>query len=293
MVMARTNDACVEGFSPALRLRFLYSDVSETVRTLQDQHGNCARSASVLGRAIAGMALVGIDLGNQDEILTLHVETDGRIGGFLVEMSGRGRLRGYTYEKNLDAAPPGNPGIPDPMGNYARVKITRSHESGGLRSQMSFTVSPSSEVGIFKEFYNSSLQIPTETCLSATSFENRIERVRALAVQRMPDARKTDFKRISTLFTDGTVSEQLEFDASLSTLREVLNVPDLMTGPTRALRFGCTCSQEVADGTFSSRTKPELDALVRIGSAQQFRCHVCGRVYTLPPEKIAQLAKNK
>ncbi len=292
MVMARTNDACVEGFSPTLRLRLLYSDVSETIRTLQAQHGNCASSASILGKAIAGMALVGIDLGNQDEILTLHVETDGRIGGFLVEMSGRGRLRGYTYEKNLDSAPQENPGIPDPMGNYARVKITRSHESGALRSQMSFTVSPSSEVGIFKEFYNSSLQIPTEICLSATSFDNRIERVRALAVQRMPDARKTDFKRISSLFTDGTVSEQLEFDASLSTLREVLNVPDLMTGPTRALRFGCTCSQDVAEGTFASRTKPELEALVRIGSAQQFRCHACGRVYTIPQKTIAELAKR-
>ena len=62
MVVARTNDACVEGFCPHTRLRFLYSDVSETAARLQVQHGNCLASGSVLARALAGIALVGIEM---------------------------------------------------------------------------------------------------------------------------------------------------------------------------------------------------------------------------------------
>ncbi len=164
---------------------------------------------------------------------------------------------------------------------------------GGLRSQMSFSISPASEASIFMELYNASLQIPTTISLSATTINNRIDRVRALAVQRMPDARKSDFKRISSLFTDGTVTEQLEIDASLASLREIFNIPDLMTGPTRALQFGCVCSQEAADETFSSRSIPELEGLARIGTKQEFRCHMCGRVYTITPEKIDQFLIDK
>lgn len=272
------------------RLRFLYSDVSQTALTLQLQHENCLASASVLGRALAGVAIIGIDLGEQDETISFHAETNGRIGGFLAEMTGYGALRGYSYTKNLAALPPPEPDVPDPCGTLARVKLTRTHESGRIRSQMSFSVTPASEQDILMEFYNSTLQIPTQICLCATAYDNRLERVRALAMQRMPDGRKSDFKRISELFKDGTVAEQLEFDASLGTLREIFGLPELTTGPTRALQFGCTCSENVAESSFSSRSKTELVGMMRTGLTQQYRCHLCGKVYTLPPEKIALFA---
>ena len=290
MVVARTNDACVEGFSPHSRLRFLYSDVSETAARLQAQHGNCLASASVLARALAGIALVGIDLGEQDETISLHAEVNGRVGGFFVEMTGRGELRGYTHNADLESLPPPELDVPDPCGSFARVKLTRTHESGRVRSQMSFSVSPASEQNIFLEFYNATMQIPSQVCIQAAVFDTRVERARALAVQQMPDGRKSDFKRVSGLFADGTVAEQLEFDASVNTLREIFDLPDLTTGPTRALTFGCTCSQDVAEASFATRSKLELDGLVRMARPQTFRCHLCGRVYTLPPEKLFQLA---
>jgi redox-regulated HSP33 family molecular chaperone len=106
----------------------------------------------------------------------------------------------------------------------------------------------------------------------------------------MPDGRKSEFKRIASLFADGTVSEQLEYDASVNTLREIFDLPDLATGPTRALAFGCTCSQSVAEASYATRSKPELDGLVRTARPQTFRCHLCGRGYTLTPEKLFQLA---
>lgn len=290
MVTARTNDACVEGFCPNSRLRFLYSDVSETAAILQQQHEASLISASVLSRALAGIALIGIDLGEQEETLSLQAETDGRIGGYLVEMTGRGELRGYTYANSIFPIAEPSTESNEPYGSVARVKVTRTHESGRIRSQMAFSVTPASEQDILMEFYNSTLQIPTQVCLCATSFDNRIERVRALAVQQMPDGRKSEFKRITNLFKDGTVAEQLEFDASVGTLREIFNLPELTTGPTRALRFGCTCSLAVAESSFSSRSQQELNGLLRAGTSQPFRCHLCGKVYTLPIEKIAELA---
>ena len=282
----------MEGFSPALRLRFLYSDVSETAFTLQEQHGNDMQSAGVLACALAGIAIVGIDLGDQDELITLHAEMDDGVLGYLVEMSGRGRLRGYTYLKDPGAPPPpaGEDGRQEDPPGPVHVKLTRAHESGRVRSQMSFAASPPTEMTVFNELYNSSLQVPTCLRLSATFIDGRIDRARALAVQKMPDARKSHFKRVCNLFEDGTVQEQLEIDASLPTLREIFNIPDLMTGPTRALQFGCTCSQAVADRSFASRPKPELEAMARMGRNHEFRCHMCGSVYTVTHESIARFA---
>lgn len=189
MVVARTNDACVEGFCPHTRLRFLYSDVSETAARLQVQHGNCLASGSVLARALAGIALVGIDLGEQDETISMHAEVNGRVGGFFAEMTGRGELRGYTHNTDFDALPPPEPDIPDPCGTVARVKLTRTHESGRVRSQMSFSVSPASEQNILVEFYNATMQIPTQVCLHAAAAAAAA--ARAVAADRADHAART------------------------------------------------------------------------------------------------------
>ena len=291
MVTARTNDACVEGFCPITRLRFLYADVSETAAILHEQHGSDLPTAEILGRALAGIALVGIDLGEQDEMISMHAETTGPIGGYLVEMTGRGELRGYTYAKKL-LSPENNESV-SPYGPMARVKMTRTHESGKIRSQMAFNVMPAGEHDILTEFYNSTLQIPTQVCLHARTFEGHLESVRALAVQRMPDGRKSDFARVSALFKDGSVQEQLEFDASTATLREIFALPELTTGPTRALRMGCTCSQATVEAAYANYQKPVLQGMARMGRNETFSCHLCGQAYTVTHTKLAELADRE
>lgn len=291
MVTARTNDACVEGFCPVTRLRFLYSDVSETAARLQEQHGSDQTVAEILGRALAGIALIGIDLGEQDEMISMHAETSGPIGGYLVEMTGRGELRGYTYSTEL--SPAKNNEVTVPYGPMARVKMTRTHESGRIRSQMTFNAMPAKERDILLEFYNATLQIPTQVCLNAQHFGGRLENVRALAMQRMPDGRKSDFKRISELFKNGAVQEQLEFDASSATLREVFALPELTTGPTRALQMGCTCSQAVVETAYANYPKRVLHGMARTGRDEVFRCHLCGQTYILNHDKLVELANRE
>lgn len=291
MVTARTNDACVEGFCPTTRLRFLYSDVSETAARLQEQHGSDQHAAEILGRALAGIALIGIDLGEQDEMISMHAETPGPIGGYLVEMTGRGELRGYTYATKLP--PPANSENASPYGSMARVKMTRTHESGRIRSQMAFNVVPAGEHDILMEFYNATLQIPTQVCLNAQVFDGRLENVRALAVQCMPDGRKSVFARISERFKDGTVQQQLEFDASTATLRELFSLPELTTGPTRALQMGCTCSQATVNAAYATYPKSVLQGMAQTGRDETFRCHLCGQTYTVSHEKLDQLANQE
>lgn len=294
MVIARTNDACVEGFSPQSRLRFLYADVTETAAQLQLQHESCILSSLILARLLAGIALLGVDLSDQEEILSLHAETNGAIQGFAVEMTGRGGLRGYTENKAITRNPVRPLDVPNqPYGTQGRVKITRRHLSGAIRSQMSFQVSPVSERLIFMEFYNASMQIPTEICLHASLFNNRIERARGLAVQLMPDGRKSEFRRIVPYFHDGSVQEQLEYDATVASLVDLFDLPDLMTGPTRALALQCSCSQAIAEQSFASRSPSELAALARLNQPQSFRCHLCGSQYTISPQSLQLFATSK
>ena len=70
MVLARSNDSAIEAFSPGARIRFLYADVSETTRRLARSHGYPADASRLLGMALAGSALVGLEI-DQDHAVHL------------------------------------------------------------------------------------------------------------------------------------------------------------------------------------------------------------------------------
>ena len=294
MVLARTNDASLEAFSPSKALRFLYADVSETARRLVAAHGLSAPAARVFGKALAGLGLLGIDVGDGDEILCFDADLEGPLGGFHLEQDGNGHMRGHAFE----AAPETllAPDVPADdaalCGRAARVKITRvASGSGAVRSQMSFAVEPATPDIVLTAFFNNA--IPTRLVLSATDCDGEPDRVRALAVQRLPGADEKDFDRVARLFADGTVADQLAFDATLATMRDVLDLWDLKTGPTRALAFGCSCSARRVLASFAARPAAELRALAAAGRTVPFRCHLCGREYKVGPAALATLARRK
>lgn len=294
MVLARTNDSCLEAFSVSKRLRFLYADVSETARRLVRAHGLSAPAARVFGKALAGLGILGVDLGDDDEILCFDTDLQGPLGGFHLERDGKGHLRGHAFETRPETLLPPEAAADDAAlcGRAARVKITRVQEGGGaVRSQMSFAVEPATPDTILTAFFNNA--IPTRVVLCATDFDGEPDRVRALALQRLPGAKDADFERVASLFADGTVADQLAFDASLATMRDVFDLWDLATGPTRALAFGCSCSPRRVLASFSERPPAELRALAAAGKPVPFRCHLCGRGYTVGPATLATLAKRR
>ena len=76
-------------------------------------------------------------------------------------------------------------------------------------------------------------------------------------------------------------------------MREVLSLDDLVTGPTRAIAFGCTCSRERVLESYASLPRDELEGMLRPLRPRVFRCHLCGRELTIAPEDLVQLLQKR
>ena len=292
MVLARTNDAAVEAFCPKTRLRFLYADVSETARRLARSHGCSEAAAPLLGKALAGTALAGVDFVEPGERLVVSAEVRGRAAGWLTELDGDGHLRGALHENAPETLPCEPGGAEDDFwGAEASAKATRLRADGNVRSQMAFQCRPGTPEACFTEMLSAAA--PTRLCMVATLFEGEPDRVRALALQLVHEGSRREFKRVAKLFDDGTVADQLAFDATLPTMREVLSLDDLVTGPTRAIAFGCTCSRERVLESYASLPRDELEGMLRPLRPRVFRCHLCGRELTIAPEDLAQLLQKR
>lgn len=292
MVLKRTNDAAVEAFSPKTGLRFLYADVSETARELARRHGTVPSASAALGKILAGTAILSIDHLDFPETLVVDGIVDGRLAGFHAEADGGGHLRGSVFEHDPDTLGPALADMNEVYGTEAQVKVTKLQtDDGSVHSQVAFTSKPAMPEAVFSGFLASN-GAPTHMALVATGMDADLDRVRGLAVQCLPNGSKNEFRRVSGFFQDGTIADTLAFDSTLATMREVLGLYDLVTGPTRALALGCTCSEPAVLASYASMPKEVLEGWIRALEPQIFRCHLCGRTFVLSPETLARILQK-
>ncbi len=298
MVMVRSNDSCVEAFSPSSQLRFLFSDVSFSAADICELHGYSPGAAVALARMLAGAALAGIDYAGLDETICLHAETGGPLGGVHVEMEGTGKLRGYVYNggdprdvsqlsgaENCDGFLWG--------GDGSSVRFTRLDAAGHIRAQISADISEPGPEAVLLSFYNASPAgtSPVAVALSAgLDPKMRLCFARGLAMQQASDSAKEIFSKLSGYFRSGAVRDLLVSGSTSGVFRQFFGIDDIITGPTRTLQFGCVCSRELAERSYSSRTAEELRGMLKPGLDAVFKCHLCGRHYVIPRGRIAEFA---
>lgn len=291
MVRPRTNDAAVEAFCPRTRLRFLYADVSETARRLAKAHGDSPAAAAILGKVLAGTAAATIDFNEPGERLVVAADVKGALGGWRAEISGDGFLAGSLQEHDPESLRDAGDGADEWCGPAAAAKATRLRGDGTIRSQVAFECKPGAPETVYGALFCSA--VPTRLRLVCTMYDGEVDRARALALQLIHEGSRRAFKRVEKLFDDGTVADTLAFDATLPTLREVLGVEDLVTGPTRAIAFGCTCSEKRFLDAYAALPRETLEGMLRPLRPREERCHLCGRRYTITPEQLVQILQSK
>ena len=70
-------------------------------------------------------------------------------------------------------------------------------------------------------------------------------------------------------------------------------IEDVVTGPTRAIAFGCTCSLERFLAAYARLPRETLEGMLRPLRPREERCHLCGRRYTITPEHLVKLLQDK
>ena len=96
-------DRLVKLASDTTNIRAVYVDTSDSARELSQRHLLGPSASFVLGEALTAVSLLSSDMSHEDECITLRLDVDGPIEGYLVEASTSGNLRGYSRIKVLNA----------------------------------------------------------------------------------------------------------------------------------------------------------------------------------------------
>lgn len=248
-----------EWYDPERKVAVTIVDVTEAAQALARGHLCGPTSAYYLTKALAAVSLLGAETSEKDETVILQMKCSGPLGGFNVECTSEGTLRGYTEKKILDAFDGlGTPKDKMVLGDK-QIQITRSVPGRILSQGIAATLDG---------YLVGSLQ--RKACIyleAAVNDEVEILEARGVLVEALPD---------SKAMVSAFIPEKMSV-ASRNILTQ-MGLPRAELRKTTPLTFACRCSPDRAIamlGALSDEEKKELPPTLDI------TCHMCGKIFTV------------
>ena len=253
------KDCREEWYDSEKKVAVTLVDVTRAAQALARGHLCGPTAAHYLTKAVAAAALLGAEMEAEDETLIIQMKCSGPLGGFNVECTAAGTLRGYTEKKVLDAFD--GMGVPKDrmvIGDK-QLQVTRSRPGRILSQGISNSLDG---------YLAGSLQ--RKACLyleAVVNDEVEILEARGALVEALPDstASVTDF-----------VPEKLSV-ASRNILDQ-LGLGKAELRKTTPLSFACRCSPERAIAMLSALSDEERKTLP---PTLDITCHMCGKIFTV------------
>ena len=256
------KDCREEWFDAEKKVAVTIVDVTSAAQELARGHLAGPTAAHYLTEALASVALLGGEMSEKDETVILQAKCSGPLGGYNVECTAAGTLRGYTEKKVLD----GFDGLGKPKDRMVlgdqQIQVTRSVPGRILSQGISTSLDG---------YFAGSLQ--RKACLkveAAVSDEVEILEARGVLVEDLPDAKgpmvccKTDELK-SLAVSSRNVLKQLGLDKA-----------ELKR--TTPLKFACRCSPDRAVAMLAALSEEERKSLP---PTIDITCHMGGKTFTV------------
>ena len=256
------QDIREEWYDAASKTAVTIVDVTAVAQALARGHLSGPTAAHYLTEALASAALLGAEMSEVEETVILQMKCTGPLGGYNVECTSAGTLRGYTERKTLEAFDGlGKPDDRKVLGER-QLQVTRSVPGRILSQGISASLDG---------YFAGSLQ--RKACIrveAVVSDEVEILEARGILVEDMPDA-TGDLKCCR-------LPEVKSLAVSSRKILKELGLEKAELRKTTPLAFACRCSPERAIAMLKA-LKPEERA--ELPPAIDITCHMCGRTFSV------------
>ena len=254
------KDCREEWYDKEAKVAVTIVDVTGAAQELARGHLAGPTSTHFLTEALASVALLGAEMSEKDETVILQMKCKGPLGGYNVECTSEGTLRGYAEKKVLeDFDGLGKPDVQKVVGE-ARIQVTRSVPGRILSQGISTSVD-----GYLAGSLQRKACIRTEV---AVSDEVEVLEARGLMVEILPDSAigELDLSSVSSL------------SSSSRKILDSLGFQHAELRKTTPLKFSCRCSPDRAVAMLAALGEEERKALP---PTIDITCHMCGKTFTV------------
>lgn len=269
-------------------------DIRNTLDSAIGFHNLNPLSATALGRALAGVAMISEMSKSDDVVITLKIKGKGPMGGLVAVSSKGGTLKGYVV--NNDYASYGEEaklGV-GPLIGLGTLTLTRDL---GMKEPYSGTIPlQSGEIGDDLAYYFTySEQVPSLVALGVKLNPDATTKIATgIIVQLMPGADESTINEIEKkLFEAGSASSLFEKTGTPDgMLKYMLEGGDPIITSIRETGYKCGCSRDSMLRGVISIGREELEKIVSEQDVVEAVCHFCETRYRFNSSEIKRILAN-
>lgn len=285
------KDSREEWFDAGKKVAVTIVDVTSAAQELARGHLAGPTSTHFLTEALASVALLGGEMSEAGETVILQMKCKGPLGGFNVECTSEGTLRGYAEKKVLDDFDGlGRPDARKVIGE-AQYQVTRFVPGRILSQGISTSIDG---------YLTGSLQ--RKACIRteiAVSDEVEVLEARGVMVEILPDSKLGSLGSegsegsVRSLGAQGVLGSEglkdpllplldskdpLSLSVASRNILKQLGLENAELRKTTPLKFACRCSPDRAIAMLAALSDEERRSLP---PSVDITCHMCGKTFTV------------
>lgn len=255
-------------------------------------------ATAAFGRLLTITALMGQEMKNKEDKLTIQIQGNGPIGTMLTTANNSPKVKGYVA----------NPYVDLPLNEFGKLDVGGAVGIDGYINVIKdiglkepyVGVSPLTSGEIADDFTNyfvNSEQTRTAVALGVLVNKDGVKRAGGYIINSMPDATDEEIANIEkSIFEAGAISKMLDEGLSLLEIakkvtgdKNVKVIEDMKT-PV----YECDCSKERMLEGLATLDKNTIKEIIEEDGKAEVVCHFCNKKYEFSKEELEDiLEKNE
>jgi molecular chaperone Hsp33 len=283
------QDILYRGIAGNSQFRFFAVDSTQTVRSALELHKMAPAPTLLLGRLLSAALLMGADIKDESQSLTLNVEAEGPLKGAIAIYQPTGLVRGYAKKPDyFDEVIANNWQIGKLLGR-GTFNIIKDLK---LKSPVTGTIElVTGEIAEdVASYYAKSEQTPTAVSLGVLfDTEGTIRAAGGYLIQQMPDTLPADAEKlVSNLANTPYITDLLDMGLPWTDILSKMIFKDMDWSVTDSypVKYQCTCSKERFANALRLLGRDEL---VSMKEGISPVCHYCNKQYEFSPDDMQMI----
>lgn len=253
-------------------------------------------ATAAFGRLLTITALMGQEMKNKEDKLTIQIQGNGPIGTMLTTANNSPKVKGYVA----------NPYVDLPLNEFGKLDVGGAVGVDGYINVIKdiglkepyVGVSPLTSGEIADDFTNyfvNSEQTRTAVALGVLVNKDGVKRAGGYIINPMPDATDEEIANVEkSIFEAGAISKMLDEGLSLLEIakkvtgdKNVKVIEDMKT-PV----YECDCSKERMLEGLATLDKNTIKEIIEEDGKAEIVCHFCNKKYEFSKEELEEILEK-
>ena len=253
-------------------------------------------STAAMGRVLTITALIGSEMKNKTDKLTIQIKGNGPIGKIVAVSDNTPNVKACIT----------NPQVELPLNEFGKLDVGGAIGNQGFINVIKDIGLKEPYIGIcplvsgeiaedFAEYFAKSEQKNTAVGLGVLVNKDGVKSAGGYIITPMPDATEEDISNVEqNIFKAGAISKMLDQDLTLKEIGKKItgdeNIKILEENITPI--YECDCSKEHMRDALKTIGEKELKKIIDEDEKAELTCHFCNKKYKFNKEELEKILKD-